>query len=92
MLLTCIDTMILIGRNDSLGEEVMSITIRKNCPGEEVMAHNLPLLYGSFIQGWIYVTIKTPTATLKTAHTVGVNKQLTLCFHFYNPGTVLEEL
>ena len=56
------------------------------------MAHILPLLNGSFVQGWIYVTLKTPTATLKTTHTVEVNKKLTLCFCFYDPGTVLEEL
>ena len=56
------------------------------------MAHNLSLLYGRFIQGGIHVTLKTPTATLKTTHTVEVNKKLTLCFHFYNLGTVLEEL
>ena len=43
--------MTLIGQNDSLGEEVMIITIRKNCLGEGVMAHNLPLLYGSFKLG-----------------------------------------
>ena len=43
--------------SDSLGEELefMTITIRKNCPGEEVMVHNLLLLYGSFIRlGGIY--------------------------------------
>ena len=56
------------------------------------MARNLPLLNGSFILGGIYVTLKTPTATLKTTHTVEVNKKLMLYFHFYNPGTVLEEL
>ena len=36
----------------------MTITIRKNCPGEKVMAHNLLLLYGSFILGGIYYFIK----------------------------------
>ena len=51
------NTMTLIGQNSSLGEEVMTITVHKNYPGEEVMAHNLPLLYGSFILGGIYVIV-----------------------------------
>ena len=51
------NTTTLIGQNSSLGEEVMTITVQKNCPGEEVMAHNLPLLYRSFILGGIYLYI-----------------------------------
>ena len=59
------NTITLIGQNSSLGEEVMTITIQKNCPGEEVMAHNLPLLYGSFILGGIYnIVIHLYTHTL----------------------------
>lgn len=47
-------TLTLIGRNDCLGEEVMTKTIQKNCHGVGVMAHNLPLLYASFILCGMY--------------------------------------
>ena len=32
----------------------MAITVLKNCPGEGVMSHNHPPLYGSLILGGIY--------------------------------------
>ena len=53
------NTITLIGQNDSLGEEVMTTTIRKKMSRvgsyhNNIMAHNLPLLYESFILGGIY--------------------------------------
>ena len=48
------NTMTLIGQNSSLGEEVMTITMPS---GDGVMAHNLPLLYVSFILGGIKIAI-----------------------------------
>ena len=53
------NTMTLIGQNSSLGEEVMTITVQKNCPGEGVMAHNLPPLHGSFILYRFYMYLHT---------------------------------
>ena len=37
----------------------MSITIQKNCPGEGVMSHNHPPLYGRFVLGGIYLSQKS---------------------------------
>ena len=39
----------------------MAITVLKNCPGEGVMSHNHPPLYGSLILGGIYDINKCTT-------------------------------
>ena len=51
------NAMTLIGWNDCLEKQVMTLTVQKNCLREGVMAYNLPLIYGKFILGRIYFNL-----------------------------------